>query len=190
MIGLAPFEEEDCERLISWVDDARFLLQWAGPEYAFPLDKEQLLETSMRGQGQTPEHLMFKALNEETGEVIGHIELMHINRQTGTAHIGRVLVGEPELRGRGFGTEIVSRLVERAFVSMSLKRLTLTVYESNRPAVACYRGLGFEIRETRENALMVDGENWTNLLMMLTSKRWRDSDPGWETRNARISDSG
>jgi RimJ/RimL family protein N-acetyltransferase len=172
MIKLAPFEEEDCERLISWVDDAVFLLQWSGPEYAFPLDKDQLLETSMRGRGQAPEHLMFKALDEETGEVIGHIELMHINRQAGTAHIGRVLVGEPDLRGRGFGTEVVSRLVEKAFVSMSLQRLTLTVYESNRPAVACYQGLGFEIREARENSLMVDGESWTTLLMALTSERF------------------
>ena len=31
MLELKPFTEDDCERLIGWIPDARFLMLWAGP---------------------------------------------------------------------------------------------------------------------------------------------------------------
>ena len=51
MLELKPFTEDDCERLIGWIPDARFLMLWAGPDYSWPLDRKQLLATLERTRG-------------------------------------------------------------------------------------------------------------------------------------------
>ena len=45
MIVLLPFETNDVDELIAELTDARFLLQWAGPRYTYPLDGAQLRDT-------------------------------------------------------------------------------------------------------------------------------------------------
>ena len=85
MIELRAFEETDIPRLLGWVPDARFLLQWAGPQYKFPLDASQLLQTLTTTRGDRPSCFMFKALRKAEGDVVGHIELMKINYDEGTA---------------------------------------------------------------------------------------------------------
>ncbi|MGA8943289.1 MAG: hypothetical protein WB502_11350 [Thermoactinomyces sp.] len=41
MVKLLPFTEQDIERLINWIDSPDLLLQWAGPAFTYPLDKER-----------------------------------------------------------------------------------------------------------------------------------------------------
>lgn len=53
MITLHYFEQEDFDQLIEWSGDAEYLLQWAGPQFHFPLSKEQLsnyLDAAYRGR--------------------------------------------------------------------------------------------------------------------------------------------
>jgi len=37
MITLEPFDREDFERLINWVDNEEILVQFGGPIFSFPL---------------------------------------------------------------------------------------------------------------------------------------------------------
>ena len=114
MIELRAFEETDIPRLLGWVPDARFLLQWAGPQYKFPLDASQLLQTLATTKGDRPSCFMFKALRKVEGDVVGHIELMKINYDEGTAQLGRVLIGSPQRRGHGLGRAMVESALRSA----------------------------------------------------------------------------
>jgi hypothetical protein len=44
MVKLEPFSREDIADLLGWLEgtDARFLYQFAGPKYSFPLSADQL----------------------------------------------------------------------------------------------------------------------------------------------------
>lgn len=173
LLELMPFNEEDCDRLIGWVPDARFLLLWAGPGYTWPLDRKQLMATLERTRGFRPVYFMFKAVEGETGDVIGHIELQRYERHAG--HIGRVLVGDSRSRGKGYGKMLVSSLVSFAFAELDFELLTLNVYDLNTPAVECYRSLGFRQVELRENARRFEDEYWNLVTMELWRGDWVDS---------------
>ncbi|GGE20267.1 hypothetical protein GCM10011571_22780 [Marinithermofilum abyssi] len=106
MIRLEAFTEADAERLISWVDSPDFLLQWAGPIFTFPLDREQVIKHLETTKGSRPKSLIYKAMDSEINEVIGHIELSNIDYKNQSATISRVLVS-PLYRGKEYGQDIV-----------------------------------------------------------------------------------
>ena len=167
MIELKKFCKEDFPQLIKWIPDARFLLQWAGPNYTWPLDTQQLNATLERTYGHQPAHYMFKAVDSETGEIIGHIELVHVDYVQRAGHIGRVLVGPLELRGRGFGKQILSELITFAFCELEFQTLTINVFDFNKAGIGCYTSMGFRHVEFKKNVRQFGDEYWNIMLMQL-----------------------
>ena len=92
MIELRKFAPNDIPRLIKWIIDARFLLQWAGPLYKYPLDISQLMATFEKTRGENPPHFMFKAIHTQDQVIVGHVELMDVDYENRTAVLGRVLI--------------------------------------------------------------------------------------------------
>ena len=75
MVVLEPFTEADFDRLIGWIPSSDFLLQWAGPDFVYPLNRERLSEHLTDAQGDLPSKLIYKVVDSENGTAIGHIEL-------------------------------------------------------------------------------------------------------------------
>ncbi|WP_394219394.1 hypothetical protein [Halobacillus trueperi] len=44
MLQLIPFQEKDFQTLSGWIDSPRFLMQWGGPMFNFPLTYQQLID--------------------------------------------------------------------------------------------------------------------------------------------------
>jgi RimJ/RimL family protein N-acetyltransferase len=172
MLELRRFEKDDCKYLTQWVPDARFLVQWAGPHYVFPLTVGQVEETFRRTLEDKPEHLMFKAVRVPGDEAMGHIELMRIDDRKKSAHIGRVLIFKPEVRGKGYGGRMVSLLTDLAFSTMDIRELTLNVFDFNKQAIACYMKIGFRLCDFMENAVYIMGESWNLMTMKLKKDYW------------------
>jgi len=171
MIKLNKFEESDIQRLISWIPDCKFLLQWAGPHYAYPLDEAQLLATLDKTQGDSPSHYMYKANLGTT--TIGHIELLSADYATGTAILGRVLIGDEQYRGKGFGREMIQSAMKIAFAEIGFTLLNLGVFKFNSGAIKLYEGLGFRPYRTIEN---MEDENWTLIRMNLSVDDWKKTE--------------
>jgi RimJ/RimL family protein N-acetyltransferase len=165
--------EADIDRLISWVPSAKFLLQWAGPAYHFPLTREQVAEFLALTAGDEPAVLMFKALDEETFEVVGHIELLNIDRQNRSLTIGRVLVGSSQQRGRGIGRQIVAEALKIAFNELGMHRVGLGVFDFNASAIACYEKVGFRQEGVLRDYRRIDDEYWTLVMMSILEDEWR-----------------
>jgi RimJ/RimL family protein N-acetyltransferase len=174
MLELRTFEKDDCEHLTKWIPDSRFLLQWAGPQYSFPLTVAQLEDTFRKTQKASPEHLMFKAVLSGNEEIVGHIELMRIDRKRRGAHIGRVLICNPENRKKGYGSTMVSQMVGLAFNAMDIKELCLNVFDFNKPAIACYTKIGFRFYDSMDSPRIIKGEHWNLISMKLSKDYWLD----------------
>ena len=161
-ISLRQFTRDDFPRLIAWVDEsgAEFFVQWAGTAFQFPLDEAQLEAHLAEAEGPEATRRIFAAVEQTSGEVVGHVELGHLDRTQRTATISRLLVGEPSARGKGTGAEIVSRLLEKAFGEMQLHRVDISVLDLNVAAIRMYEGLGFRTEGHFVEARRAGGKYW------------------------------
>ena len=173
LVELEPLAETDIDQLIAWIPSAEFLLQWAGPAFQYPLDRTQLERHLAEAGKENPDRLVFKAVNPETNRAIGHGELLGIDRRNLSAAIARILVGPPELRGRGVGEQIVRELLRIAFEGLSLHRVALNVFDFNKPAIRCYEKVGFKQEGVLREARKHGDEYWNVCVMSILEHEFR-----------------
>jgi L-phenylalanine/L-methionine N-acetyltransferase len=115
---------------------------------------------------------------EMEGAVEGRIDIVavldgHIVGQPGLvqgkgrrSHAGGLLMAvHDDLCGRGIGTALLAALIDAADNWLNLKRLELTVYVDNEPAIRLYNKSGFEVEGTRRPDAFRDGEFVDTLMM-------------------------
>jgi RimJ/RimL family protein N-acetyltransferase len=87
------------------------------------------------------------AIHERRGKrLIGTTALT--DRTTGKAGVSalfRIVIGEKDAWGKGFGTEATRLVMEEAFESLGLDEVRLEVFGHNTRALATYQRVGFEI---------------------------------------------
>jgi len=169
-IELQPFARSDFDRLIGWIPSADFMLQWSGPQFEYPLTAAQLEEYICTAEMSPPLRYIYKAVDTDAGAAVGHIELSMTGADSGT--VARVLVGDPALRGQGIGRQMVGRAVEIAFLTLKLEALYLSVFEFNRAALACYRGLGFRVDRAPWRTYKFAGKERVTYRMCLLRSDW------------------
>jgi RimJ/RimL family protein N-acetyltransferase len=171
LIKLHTFKESDFSQLIAAVPDARFLLQWTGPRYTYPLDVSQLKDTLAKTTGEQPTFKVFKAFRSDTSETVGHIQLMDIDYSSARCVLGRVLIFQDH-RGKGFGKAMVSLAVKDAFEKLGLNEISLNVFDFNKSAIATYKSIGFIDYQLKTGALTFQNETWNIIKMKLNKAQW------------------
>lgn len=85
------------------------------------------------------------------------------------AHAALLHIGvHDDWAGRGVGTALMAALIDSADRWLGLRRLELTVYADNAPAIALYRRHGFETEGTLRGFALRDGQ----FVDALTMARW------------------
>jgi RimJ/RimL family protein N-acetyltransferase len=166
LIELQPFNESDFSKLIAEIPDARFLLQWAGPKYTYPLDAAQLNDTLTNTIGAKPSYQVFKAIRPDASVTVGHIQLMDIDYNAASCVLGRVLIFQ-KYRGNGLGKAMVQKAVKSAFENLHLAEVTLGVFDFNTPAIDIYKSLGFSEFQFNRGARQFQNESWNVIKMKL-----------------------
>jgi RimJ/RimL family protein N-acetyltransferase len=166
LINLLEFTEKDFPRLIAEIPDPRFLLQWAGPKYTYPLDARQLGETMEKTAGEKPAFRVFKAVLADRLETAGHIQLMKINYETRSCALGRVLIFQ-KFRGNGIGEKMVKACVRIAFDELNLKEIRLGVFDFNVAAIGLYKKIGFSKFRVDDGVRGFQNERWNLIRMKL-----------------------
>lgn len=149
MIALRYMKRDDVQTVLSWQDgsNADDLYQWAGIGYKYPITEEQIMQRLDDQEVNHPgamKHIYVIELTP-TREVIGQIELVINNTLEGIGSIGKFYIGNPRLRGQGYGKKVLTLLMNKAFEEMALKQLFLKVFDFNEQAIRCYEHMGFII---------------------------------------------
>ncbi len=172
MIELKYFERSDFRQLIDWIDTPQFLLQWGGTAFEYPLTENQLDKYKENANGNKSETLIYKIIDKETGNTIGHISLGKIDRRNKSARVGKVLIGDKNSRGKGIGQQMIKEVLIIAFEELQLHRVSLGVFDFNSSAIACYEKAGFIkeglLRETGKNG----EEYWSFWEMSILENEW------------------
>jgi len=123
----------DLTTLISWVDDSRQCLLWAGSKVRFPLHAPRLAD-----------EIEFTPANGwclcEHGKLLGFGQILQ--RGPSRAHFARLIVA-PDRRGQGYGAVLCSKMLETARQWPDCEIATLNVFRSNLAAQSLYTSQGF-----------------------------------------------
>lgn len=89
---------------------------------------------------------IYKAVDQQSGQTVGHISLGRIDRENLSGRIGKVLVVSSHTRGAGIGLQMINAVLKIGFAELKLHRISLGVFDFNHAAIRCYEKAGF-IRE-------------------------------------------
>lgn len=174
MIELRYFKQEDFPQLINWVETAGFMLQWGGPSFVFPLNEYQLEQYLKDANKKNSSSYIYSVVNTETKKLIGHISITRIDRNNSSGRIGRVLVGDPEAKGKGICGQMMQQVLEIAFEELKLHRVTLGVFDFNKPAITCYERAGFQKEGLLRDHQKFGDEYWSLWEMAILEDEWRE----------------
>ncbi|MFG6149874.1 GNAT family N-acetyltransferase [Halobacillus sp. B23F22_1] len=172
MIKLEYFTKNDYGTLIQWVESPSFLLQWAGPAFAYPLSCNQLDKYLKEANQADGSSLIFKAVEKSSTRSVGHIALNNIDYDNRSARIGKVLVSK-DARGRGIGVIMMEEILKIAFDRLNLHKVTLGVFEFNKPAIHMYKKAGFQIDGLLRDHRRFGEEYWNLYEMSILYYEWK-----------------
>ncbi|AXF57516.1 GNAT family N-acetyltransferase [Salicibibacter kimchii] len=170
MIKLQAFQRSHMKKLIEWIETPEFLLQWGGPNFTFPLDENQI-ERYM----QEPDRYIYSVVDQESERIIGHISLGRIDKENRSARVGKVLVGDPDARGKGIGQRMMRDILTIAFDDMKLHRVSLGVFSFNEPAIACYEKVGFKKDGLLRDLRKMGDDYWSLFEMSMLESEWEEN---------------
>src|SRR5215218_1362521 len=88
----------------------------------------------------------FAIHERESKRLVGTTALTdRVNGRNGVSALFRIVIGEKDVWGRGYGTEATRLVAEEAFNSMGLSEIRLEVFNHNLRAIAAYSRVGFEV---------------------------------------------
>ena len=173
-IRLEYFLEKDFDQLLEWSGDAVFLQQWSGSGWEYPLDKDDLQEY-IEGANHPlfSNQLIYMVVDRTTYRKVGHAALSRIDRKNRSARISRLLIGDAEARGKGYGRQMIQELLRIGFDALGLHRITLGVYDYNVSAIQLYESCGFSKEGFMRESSLLNGRYYSVYEMSILEHEWR-----------------
>lgn len=142
-LSLRRFEENDLAQLHGWsnaVGSYKYMQKVTPLNYESPEDLERW----------GMEYVWYAILLE--GRAIGGVWVDR-RRPGDTTGILGIIIGRPDVLGRGIGRRAIGMAIEKAVDILKVTRIRLTVRQANERAVRSYRSVGFEISGEGTTAL-------------------------------------
>ena len=167
-VELIPVDiEKDMEVFERWNRDSdylRLLDDFPATQYSASMVKEWIEKDE--GDG-----LLMMIRELETQKTIGFIELGGHDWLAHNAWVG-IGIGEPDYRGKGYGTEAMNLILKFAFHAQNLHRVNLGVFGFNTRAVKSYEKCGFKYEGTEREYIFKEDQRWDMLMMGVLRSDW------------------
>jgi len=157
MIRLRPYKLSDSEYILNWFNDKFTFTQWCADKFTYPLTKEQLNEYYHNYEMDDNAWIM-TALNGE-GIPIGHFLMRMADYQNESIHLGFIIV-DSQIRGQGYGKDMVSLAIRYSFDMLKVKRVTLGVFDNNPSAHYCYKAIGIVDEKYNKGIFPYENDKW------------------------------
>jgi RimJ/RimL family protein N-acetyltransferase len=168
-LQIKRFREKDISRVCSWIKSEKVLVQWAGPIFSWPLTQKQFREHLRAVRTGTPTLYPLGLYLGST--LIGYCELSAYNRKSNSAQLSRVIVS-PKYRHKGLALMMIKHVLAFGFQELELNRIGLGVFDFNKPAIKCYKKVGFTLEGTLRESAKVGNSFWDCHIMSILRKEW------------------
>ena len=139
VVELRPFEEDDLPRVLAWAN-SDFVRCAVGT--VRPISMFEHRRWYERIQADTS-RLTLTICSNQDDQKVGLIGLTGIDQTYRSAEIWLYL-GEPQFQGKGFARGAVTNLLELAFNTLGLHRITAQVFSYNDKACRFFLACGFK----------------------------------------------
>jgi diamine N-acetyltransferase len=159
-VALGPLRRDLIPLLTRWVNDLAITRNIG---FVTPITIEQ--ETAWYEQMTSdPSEITFLLYERATMRPVGTTGLSHIQYGDRSAMFG-IFIGEPDARGRGYGTEATRLLLDYAFTALGLHNVGLEVAEWNVVGQRAYTRAGFRVCGRRRQCWQMGGRHWDEIHM-------------------------
>jgi RimJ/RimL family protein N-acetyltransferase len=161
-VNLRILEKEDLPFYLKWVNDPSFFGEYN------PLEQETKLEAEKEYDTAPPERKRF-FVEKKDGTKIGVIGVWTAGALW---EIGFALI--PDERGKGYGTEAVTIMVDYLFLSRNLVRIQATTDLRNTASQSLLEKTGFKREGTLRKSYFMRGA-WTDCyLYSILREEWKE----------------
>ena len=157
-------KSKDFKHLAGWIDNERDHALWCANNFPYPMTAEafhSFLDKTMEEWAVSA----FTA-TDDSGKMIGFFRYS-INTQSNEGFLASVIM-DPDLRGKGYGREMIRLALRYAFDLTGANLVQLNVFAENQNAKRCYESLGFALRSITKNAFVYKDERWSRWNMAIT----------------------
>jgi len=110
-----------------------------------------------------------KGNNDDHDKTIGAIDLFNFEPYHLRAGVG-ILIGDREIRGKGFGSQALELLVNYAFSYLGLHQLYCNIFVENDTSLKLFKSNGFKIIAEKKDWIR-EGSSWhSEYLLQLINK--------------------
>jgi RimJ/RimL family protein N-acetyltransferase len=150
-VELAPMSESDVTpEYVSWLNDPE-TFRYLGTKFG-------QTESSVRAYVArvTAPNVLCRILRREDGAHVGNIALHMFDTVHRHAELG-IIVGAAQARGRGYGREACSLLIQFGFDHLNLHKITAGTVVENVPMARAFTRLGFVVEGTLREQYFLAG---------------------------------
>jgi diamine N-acetyltransferase len=132
------------------------------------LEQEEALYAELTADTR---HALFTVYERASWRAVGTAHLKEIDHRQRRAVFG-VLIGEPDARGQGYGTEVARLMLDYAFTVLGLHSVMLTCHEYNLAGRRAYEKAGFREFGRRRQSHWMGGRWWDEVYMECLATRF------------------
>jgi RimJ/RimL family protein N-acetyltransferase len=167
-VTLRRFERGDLEHMRRWFDDSELRAQTG---VTSPMTEGQANDWYERMVDDTA-RLWYVIVRDDDDRVVGEAGLLRMFPEWGTTDVS-IIIGEPDARGRGYGTEVGKLLLDFAFDYMGFHRVAIGVVGFHEEALRFWESLGFRREGVQRDGYMVEGQYHDFVMMSILEDEWR-----------------
>lgn len=167
---LRDFKKEDAQIIAAWIRSEEELYKWSADRLnKYPLSGDDINENYAPHLG-TGRFFPLTAA-DDNGDVIGHLIIRYPRDDDDcSVRFGFVIVS-PELRGKGYGKELLRLGIEYVKENLTASRIDLGVFENNVSARHCYEAVGFAEYGREEYEMPIGIWNCTNMEIYIKPRK-------------------
>lgn len=139
-----------------WIKDERTHALWCANLVPYPLEEKALQAVLDKGKaewGVSP----YVVIDEE-GKPIGFYTYS-VNGADNSAFLAYIIL-DSDLRGKGYGKEMMTLILKHAFESTGVFMVRLNVFDVNYSAGKCYESVGFVRQDFAKDVFCYKDEKW------------------------------
>jgi RimJ/RimL family protein N-acetyltransferase len=169
-LQVEKFKVRDIGRVCSWIKSEAAMVQWAGPSLSWPMTQKQFREQLRAAKGKAATLFPFGLYRGNM--LVGYCELARYDRKSQSVHLSRVIIS-PKYRNKGLAQIMIASVLKFGFGELGLNRIVLGVFDFNKPAIKCYKKMGFTLEGTLRESSKVGDSFWNCHLMSILRKEWQ-----------------
>ena len=166
-IRLRSLTKKDFDKTYKWHNDLALRnLTLAHPFPVTDAQEEEWYDSLLKDRSN--KNVYFGIEAKSSNKLVGIIFLTKISMIHKTCWLG-VFVGDKNSRGKGFGSEAVNLIVDYAFNSLNLRKVSLEVVKSNKNAISSYKKIDFFQEGEMKKQVFIDGK-YNDIIIMSLKK--------------------